>query len=136
MLFEPTSHPQLCQWPIGWHALDGLNTLPEILKSNGYETALIGKYHLGEPKTPMSGFDHWVTMADGHVRSFFRNEIFENGSNYFHEGHSVDFFTSKAVSFLKKNTNNEKPFFLYLPYPAPYGHWPATQEKDECRHSE
>tara|TARA_X000000368_G_scaffold353505_1_gene294670 strand:- start:3978 stop:5489 length:1512 start_codon:yes stop_codon:yes gene_type:complete len=124
------------EWPIGWHALDGLNTLPEILKSNGYETALIGKYHLGEPKTPMSGFDHWVTMADGHVRSFFRNEIFENGSNYFHEGHSVDFFTSKAVSFLKKNTNNEKPFFLYLPYPAPYGHWPATQEKDECRHSE
>ena len=25
---------------------------------------------------------------------------------------------------------------MYLPYPAPYGHWPATQEKDECRHSE
>ena len=122
-------------WPIGWHALDGLNTLPQILKNNGYETALVGKYHLGEPKTPMLGFDHWITMSDGHVRSFYRNEIFENGRNYFHEGHSVDFFTSKAVSFLEQNSQNDKPFFLYLPYPAPYGHWPATKEKDLCRHS-
>jgi len=122
-------------WPIGWHALAGLNTLPEILNNNGYETALVGKYHLGEPKTPMRGFDHWITMEDGHVRSFYRNRIFDNGKNYFHEGHSVDFFTSKAISFLEQNSKNDKPFFLYLPYPAPYGHWPATKEKDECRHS-
>ena len=123
-------------WPVGWHALDGLQTLPSILQNDGYETALVGKYHLGEPKTSMPGFDHWITMNDGHVRSFYRNEIFDNGKNYFHEGHSVDFFTSKAVSFLEDNSENEKPFFLYLPYPAPYGHWPATKEKDECRHSE
>ena len=37
---------------------------------------------------------------------------------------------------MEDNSENEKPFFLYLPYPAPYGHWPATKEKDECRHSE
>ena len=61
-------------WPLGWHALDGLRTLPMSLSESGYKTALIGKYHLGETETTMPGFDHWVTMEDGHVRSL--NQIF------------------------------------------------------------
>jgi arylsulfatase A-like enzyme len=123
------------QWPAGWHALDGLRTLPELLQEDGYKTALIGKYHLGEPTSAMSGFDHWVTLEDGHVRSFYRNRITENGENYDHVGHSVDFFTEKAVSFMEEQVADDQPFFLYLPYPAPYGHWPATKEADRCRHS-
>lgn len=123
------------EWPGGWHSLSRHNTLPEQLKANGYATALIGKYHLGQPTTPMPGFDHWVTMEDGHVRSFYRNQITENGESYYHEGHSVDFFTDKAVKYLQAQQASEQPFFLYLPYPAPYGHWPATRETDRCRHS-
>eukprot|EP00095_Tigriopus_kingsejongensis_P000082 snap_masked-scaffold2_size2283618-processed-gene-17.28 protein:Tk00082 transcript:snap_masked-scaffold2_size2283618-processed-gene-17.28-mRNA-1 annotation:"mucin-desulfating sulfatase (n-acetylglucosamine-6-sulfatase)" len=123
-------------WPENWHALDGLRTLPGTLKAAGYKTALSGKYHLGEPTRTMEGFDYWCTLEDGHVRSFYRNRITENGENYDHEGHTVDFFTEKAIGFMEQQVAAEQPFFLYLPYPAPYGHWPATREEDRCRYSE
>jgi len=122
-------------WPAGWHALNGMRTLPHQLQSDGYKTALIGKYHLGEPTSPAEGFDHWVTLEDGHVRSFYRNKIFDNGNVYDQPGHSVDFFTDKANEFMTEQVANDQPFFLYLPYPAPYGHWPATRETDQNRHS-
>ncbi|OED39834.1 hypothetical protein AB833_13715 [Chromatiales bacterium (ex Bugula neritina AB1)] len=122
-------------WPAGWHALNGMQTLPAQLKQEGYSTALIGKYHLGEPTSPAEGFDHWVTLEDGHVRSFYRNKIYDNGRVYDQPGHSVDFFTSKAKEFMGAQAQKEQPFFLFLPYPAPYGHWPATKETDENRHS-
>ena len=124
------------EWPDNWHALDGLRTLPATLQAAAYKTALSGKYHLGEPKKPMDGFDYWCTMADGHVRSFYRNRITENKETYDHEGHTVDFFTEKGITFMEAQVAVEQPFFLYLPYPAPYGHWPATREEDRCRYSE
>ena len=124
------------QWPAGWHALNGMRTLPSLLQSVGYKTALIGKYHLGEPTSPAEGFDHWVTLEGGHVRSFYRNRIFDNGKVYDHPGHSVDFFTDKAREFMQQQAGCDQPFFLFLPYPAPYGHWPATKETDENRHTE
>jgi len=124
------------EWPKGWHALNGLQTLPRLMQSNGYITALVGKYHLGEPTTAAEGFDHWVTLEDGHIRSFYRNRIFDNGQVYEQPGHSVDFFTDKANEFMDEQVARGNPFFLYLPYPAPYGHWPATKETDENRHTE
>ncbi len=125
----------MADWPDNWHALTGLRTLPGTLQAAGYRTALSGKYHLGEPTSAMPGFDDWCTMADGHVRSFYRNMITENGNTYPHEGHTVDFFTQKGIAFMEKQVAADQPFFLYLPYPAPYGHWPATRETDRCRHS-
>lgn len=125
----------MADWPKNWHALDGLRTLPKTLRDAGYATALTGKYHLGEPTAPMDGFDEWCTLKDGHVRSFYRNTITENGQTYDHQGHTVDFFTQKAIAFMDAQAKAKTPFFLYLPYPAPYGHWPATQETDRCRFS-
>ena len=87
------------------------------------------------PTSPAEGFDEWVTLEDGHVRSFYRNKIFDNGKVYDQPGHSVDFFTDKGVDFIEAQSATNTPFFLYLPLPAPYGHWPATKESDENRHT-
>lgn len=125
----------MSEWPAGWHALNGLSTLPELMQSAGYRTGLFGKYHLGEPTTSAPGFESWVTMEDGHVRSFYNNRIFDNGQSYMQSGHSVDFFTDKAIEFIEGCSESEQPFFAYLPYPAPYGHWPATNEPIRHRFS-
>lgn len=47
-------------YPEDWCALRGFETLPNTLKANGYNTALVGKYHLGDfpTKYPQIGFDH------------------------------------------------------------------------------
>ena len=120
-------------WPKGWHALKGLTTLPQELQSLGYTTGLFGKYHLGDAMTKPAGWDKWVSMADGHVRSFYKNRICEDGDIYEQPGHSVDFFTDKAVDFIK---TAKGPYFAYIPFPAPYGHWPATNDGNRNRHAE
>jgi len=116
------------QWPIRWNAIGEFVTLPEILKANGYETALIGKYHLGDPSTAQNGFDHWVTFPLGHTRSFWNNTVIENGKQSTYPGHTVDFFTEQAVDYVRGcDRAGERPFFLFLTYNAPYGHWPSIQ---------
>ncbi len=120
-------------WPKGWHALDGVNTLPEEMGRLGYRTGLFGKYHLGESATPGAGWDRWVTMTHGHVRSFYKNEITDDGEVYEQPGHAVDFFTDKALDWIGQG---HEPYFAYLPFPSPYGHWPATNDGNRNRYSE
>jgi len=116
------------QWPAKWNAVAEFVTLPEILKVNGYETALIGKYHLGDPSFAQNGFEHWVTFPLGHTRSFWNNSVIENGTMDTYLGHTVDYFTEKAVDFVRgHDASAERPFFLFLTYNAPYGHWPSVQ---------
>lgn len=116
------------RWPHGWNAIGEFSTLPEILRANGYDTALIGKYHLGDPSAAQNGFDHWVTFPVGHTRSFWNNNVIENGTTYTYPGHTVDYFTEKAVEYIcTYDTSEERPFFLFLTYNAPYGHWPSVQ---------
>ncbi len=116
------------EWPPNWNALEDYITLPEILKANGYHTALVGKYHLGVADQAQNGFDHWVTFPLGHTRDFWNNTLIENGRQYPYKGHIVEGFTEKAIDYLQSyDTESDNPFFLYLAYNSPYGHHPSVQ---------
>jgi len=77
------------RWPEDWNSIAEFDTLPEILKDQGYRTALIGKYHLGVPDNAQNGFDHWITFPLGHTKSFWNNTIIENGEQYEHSSQLV-----------------------------------------------
>ena len=121
------------EWPKNWCAVDEFRTLPKTLaEDGGYETALIGKWHLGNPYQSQLGFDYWVTFPEGHTLDWYNNDIIDNGTQYKCPGHITDFWTEKAVEYLN-NRSGEKPFFLYLAYDAPYGLPPSITGKAENR---
>ncbi len=124
-------------WPDTWDAIGEFDTIPKKLMREGYDTALIGKYHLGNAEGARDNYNECVTMQIGHVQSFYENDIIDGDKKYKHPGHSVDFFTDKAIEYLdRRSDEKEKPFFLFLTYPAPYGHWPSIQGEPTNRYAE
>lgn len=118
-------------WPNNWSAIGEFANIPTILKNAGYATALIGKFHLGVPFVPQLAFDHWVTFPHGHTHSFYGNEVIDQEERYRFEGHTVDFFTDKTIEFLEHQAGEEDPFFAFVPYNGPYGHWPAIKGRSQ-----
>ena len=121
-------------WPPGWNAIGEFTTLPQALATQGYHTALIGKYHLGAPESAGASFQHWVTNPHGHVTDFWNGDYLEDGRATPYPGHSVDFYTEKTIQYLKERSQDTaQPFFAFVPYNAPYGHWPALKGRAKNR---
>ncbi|MBO9452996.1 sulfatase-like hydrolase/transferase [Tropicibacter sp. R16_0] len=118
-------------WPKNWSAIGAYNNIPSIIKQAGYTTALIGKFHLGVPFVPQLAFDHWVTFPHGHTTSFYDNDVIDQEERYRFAGHTVDFFTDKTIEFLEHQAGEDDPFFAFVPYNGPYGHWPAIKGRPD-----
>ena len=116
-------------WPEDWNAIGEFESFPQKLKDAGYNNALIGKYHLGKAWKSPKAFDHWVTFPHGHTKSFYDNKIIDNDEVYNHQGHSVDFFTLKTIEYLNQIKDHQNPFFCFVPFNGPYGHWPSIKGK-------
>jgi N-acetylglucosamine-6-sulfatase len=91
-----------------------LETFPQALQNDGYETAFLGKWHMGNDPTPRPGFDHWVAIP-GQGRTT-NPELFEDGAIHTVEGYITDVLTDRAVSFIERE--REEPFFLYIGHKA------------------
>ncbi len=116
----------LDKWPKTWSAVAEFRTLPITLLNRGYQTAMIGKWHLGQPWQASIGYQHWITFTDGHTVDFWNNTVIDNDRTYKVEGkHIVDFFTDKAVEYLE-NYDGKKPFYLQLNYDGPYTNPPTN----------
>lgn len=118
-------------WPNNWSAIGDYTNIPTLLKQAGYATALIGKFHLGVPFIPQLAFDHWVTFPHGHTTSFYGNDVIDQEERYRFEGHTVDFFTDKTIEYLEHRKGEDDPFFAFVPFNGPYGHWPAIKGRAE-----
>lgn len=117
-----------------WDAIEEFRSLPQTLSEAGYNTALIGKYHLGTHDTPRIGFQHWITFLSGHTTKFHDVPVIDNGKRYRVQEHLTDFWTNKALDYLDAQ-KEDKPFFLYLSYNGPYMLPPAVNAKPRNRHA-
>ncbi len=106
-----------------------IELLPEKLRSRGYHTAMVGKWHLGlnAPQRPVDrGFDHFEGFLGDMMDDYYNHR--RHGINYMRrgeevihpEGHATDLFTDWAVNYVKGRTVSTAPFFLYLAYNAPH----------------
>jgi arylsulfatase A-like enzyme len=94
---------------------------PEILKENGYKTALFGKWHSGQqpPYHPNSrGFDEFYGYCSGHLGSYFDSEIEHNGHLMKSSGYLTDDLVDQSLNFMKKN--RDEPFFIFLSLNTPH----------------
>ena len=91
-----------------------LVTFPRILQAAGYETAYVGKWHMGNDDTARPGFDYWASMK-GQGTSF-DPELNENGRRASYTGHTTDVLNERAVAFVQKR--RDEPFCLYFAHKA------------------
>ena len=104
-----------------------LDTFPKHLQKAGYETAFVGKIHMGNDPTARPGFDHWVSFKGQGV--YADPPIHVNGRDEKRTGYMTDILSDEAVKFVRKP--HDKPFLLFLAHKAVHGPFtPADRHKD------
>lgn len=136
------------QGQAGWRGTIQPNsvTLAEVLRSAGYHTSMVGKWHLsvgGKPPHPTDrGFDEFYGMIGG-FNSCFQEKPFytrlpaERKPRQYQKGafYSSDVFGDYALDFLNEARRAKKPFFQYLAFNAP--HFPLhARAEDIARYAE
>lgn len=88
-------------------------TFPKELQKNGYNTAFMGKWHMGgENDMPRPGFNLWISFKG---QGEYNNPQFNiNGERVDRKGYTPDLLTDYACDFITENAKKEKPYFLYL----------------------
>jgi arylsulfatase A-like enzyme len=93
-------------------------TFPKLLQKAGYQTAIIGKWHLVSDPT---GFDYWEILPG--QGQYYNPPMIRNGQRVKHEGYVTDIITDRALDWLKNQRDPNKPFLLMCHHKAPHREW-------------
>ena len=91
-----------------------LATFPLLLQRAGYETAFVGKWHMGNDDSARPGFDTWVSFKG--QGQYLNPEITEGDRTAPVRGYITDILNDRALAFIRKSRS--KPFLLYLSHKA------------------
>jgi arylsulfatase A-like enzyme len=106
-------------------AFDGSQqTFPKLLQMAGYQTAMIGKWHLGSAPT---GFDHWdILPGQG---AYYNPDFISPSGTRRENGYVTEIITRKSLDWLAAARNSGKPFLLMMHHKAPHRSWePGPRE--------
>ncbi len=136
--------------PIGQNTPEGIGlpydrrTIASVMRAQGYQTALVGKWHLGDPPKhgPLShGYDSFFGIAQGGA-DYFRHKavmggkeqgpgLWNGNEEVAREGYLTDLFGDEAVRLIKGPRT--KPLFLSLHFNAPHWPWEGREDAEVAR---
>ncbi len=102
-------------------------TLQGLMQDAGYETAIVGKWHL---KSEPTGFDYWDVLPD---QGEYYNPVFVSADGERTvEGYVTDITTDLAIDWLGNERDDTRPFLLFYHHKAPHREWwPPLADPDE-----
>ncbi len=93
-------------------------TFPKLLRESGYNTAIIGKWHLESEPT---GFNYWdILPGQG---DYYNPDFISAAGNHTEHGYVTEIITDKSISWLKEAMKAGKPFMLMMHHKAPHREW-------------
>ena len=93
-------------------------TFPKLLQANGYQTAMIGKWHLVSEPT---GFNYWdILIGQG---DYYNPKFIKNGERVQREGYATNIVTDLAINWMDSIRDKSKPFCLFIHHKAPHRTW-------------
>lgn len=115
---------------------DSITTLPQLLKQQGYKTALFGKWHLGlhpESGPEKYGFDYSYGFLHGQIDQYTHH--YKNGDRSWHRngifidepGHATDLIANETIKWLDGLQDPSENFFVQIAFSAP--HFPLQEEE-------
>ena len=142
-----TGYPDKMKFPLSG-VPRSQSMISELLKAQGYQTGMLGKWHLGMDKTLQPngrGYDYFYGFLNGsHDYTAWTNKFAEKKGKWplFRNDkmlppaknvYLTDLFSAEAVNFIDRNS--EKPFFLYLAYNSVHSPWQVPQKYiDRVKH--
>ncbi|MEM9018484.1 MAG: sulfatase-like hydrolase/transferase, partial [Verrucomicrobiota bacterium] len=122
-----------------------LPTMADLFAGDGYATGIFGKWHLGDnyPFRPGDrGFEETLWFPSSHINSvpdvwdndYFDDTYRRNGKLEKYKGYCTDVFFEEAMIWMKKQADEKKPFFAFIPTNAPHSpYWEPSEYTEAMR---